>query len=273
MRIHEVIQESNIRLLRYLKNKPLNPDFEEEESFHDLWRAFVSDYLNPAEQGRLSRYLGKPIAEKSFFDYRVLPSSWQRRFAEFMEEHGYDREMLYHNPHHAPAWMQLSLDHNSCRARLGSSIQRHAEHIAQEGFTRGVEKLDQLHLTRLGDVWGMWSAGLPRTPATTSPIKSARPISKFMSWLCRERRDVPERGCSGLARRRSRGSGDLLWSLYQALSYSAAAACRRNLAGRAARLGAGSTPIAQPPCRIGRSQPIRMSAIIRKCRALLLSLR
>ena len=73
-----------------------------------------------------------------------------------MEEYGYDRQILHDDPHEAPAWMMLSpqesrlLPHSTWLIHFTD----HADQIVQQGFIKGVENIDQLHLTRLGDAFG-----------------------------------------------------------------------------------------------------------------------
>jgi hypothetical protein len=151
-----ILTETNRALLRYLTNKPLSPDYEGSDWFHEIWPVFVQQYLRPREQQSLVQYFDKPIEEMSFYDYYYLSPQMQRLFAEFMQDHGYDRDMLHDDPHNAPAWMQVSPNQTTLLPKTTWLVHftDHADEIAQQGFTQGVENLDQLHLTRLGDAFG-----------------------------------------------------------------------------------------------------------------------
>lgn len=156
MRLSELLAESNLNLLRYLQQKQLPGGYDHNEYFDDIWRMFVDQYLSPANRQRLERYLDRSLANTSFADYYALPPKAQRFFADFFEQHGFDRQMVHDDPHDAPAWMTLSPTQNRLLPATTWLVHftDHADQVVQQGFRKGVEDLDQLHLTRLGDMFG-----------------------------------------------------------------------------------------------------------------------
>ena len=139
-------------LLRYLAVRPVNPAMVEDE-----WAHWIDEVLDPAARARLQADLELPdgiVLHAGY--YELLPDAWKARFADWLEEIGWDGEARFHFPHEAPAWTLLWPERlpPAPETAWWLHFTDAPEAIAREGFVYGIADPDGLALTRLNDVFG-----------------------------------------------------------------------------------------------------------------------
>lgn len=149
-------------LLRYFRVRPVDPSGLKAE-----WAAWTGEVLEAAAVERMRADLELPAeAPLHAGYYDLLDDTWKARFADWLEEIGWDGDARVYFPHDAPAWTLIWPETDPVRTETAWWLHftDAPEVIGRAGFAYGVADPDRLALTRLNDVFGNTTRITPQGP-------------------------------------------------------------------------------------------------------------